>query len=125
MSRVEPMLIEPVDPPSVPAYGQAVQLALADGNTKSALASAAAGTASAITRTHGGAGLLQPGAPVSDPLRCGRAEREGQRLAVRPGPQRLVLADRLLEADGHHVVRHGCPVGLQRRRRAGAADRCV
>src|SRR3954468_15863716 len=45
-------------------------------------------------------------APGSESLWRGGAERERQRLAVRPGPQRVVGPDVLLETDHERVVGH-------------------
>src|SRR6185436_16760929 len=55
----------------------------------------------------------------------GGGEREGQRLRVGAGAERVPVTDRLLEADGGRVVGRRAVPDLQRGRRGGAADRRV
>src|ERR1700742_3130193 len=50
-------------------------------------------------------------------LRVGGGEREGQRLRVDAGAQRVPFTDRLLEADGGRVVARRAVPHLQRGRR--------
>ena len=60
------------------------------------------------SRPADGLGKPRPGADAPDlginRLRSGRRQRERQRLAVRPGAQRVIGADRLLERDRRLVV---------------------
>src|SRR3954453_3842364 len=60
--------------------------------------------------------------PGKNPLRGRRRQREGQRLGIGAGTQRVIRRDRLLEADLHRVVGHLAVVGLQRGGRRGAAN---
>ena len=68
-------------------------------------------------RLRGGADVAELLAPLEKAhrpilwLRGG--EREGERLAVGPGAQRVASGDRLLEADRHRVVGHRPAVGEQ------------